>query len=91
MQRYTKTAMLLHWLSAGLIVAAFSMGLVMVDIPGITPTKLKYYSWHKWMGVTALALAAIRLLWRKANMPPAHPLSMPASQVKAADATHVQL
>jgi len=91
MQRYTKTAMLLHWLSAGLIVAAFSMGLVMVDIPGITPTKLKYYSWHKWMGVTVLALAAVRLLWRKANTPPPHPLGMPAWQMKAADATHVLL
>ena len=50
MQRYTPIAMLLHWLIALLIVAAFTMGLVMTDIPGITPTKLKYFSWHKGMG-----------------------------------------
>ena len=48
MQRYTRFAILLHWLIAVLIIGAFAMGLVMTDIPGITPTKLKYYSWHKW-------------------------------------------
>ncbi|TWI61509.1 cytochrome b561 [Pseudoduganella lurida] len=91
MLRYTKPAMLLHWLIAVLIVAAFTMGLVMVDIPGFTPTKLKYFSWHKWMGVTVLALAALRLLWRRANRPPPHPASMPQWQVRAADFTHVLL
>jgi cytochrome b561 len=91
MLRYTKPAMLLHWLIAVLIVAAFTMGLVMVDIPGFTPTKLKYFSWHKWMGVTVLALAALRLLWRRANRPPPHPASLPQWQVKAADLTHVLL
>ncbi|MTV54076.1 cytochrome b [Pseudoduganella buxea] len=91
MTRYTRTAMLLHWLIAILIVGAFTMGLVMTDIPGFTPTKLKYYSWHKWAGVTVLALAALRLLWRRANRPPPHPPGLPAWQAKAADATHVLL
>jgi cytochrome b561 len=91
MQRYTKPAMVLHWLIALLIVAAFTMGLVMVDIPGFTPTKLKYFSWHKWMGVTVLLLAAVRLLWRHANRPPPHPASMAQWQAKAADVTHVLL
>eukprot|EP01041_Mallomonas_annulata_P016017 gene16017-33682_t len=70
MQRYSKTAMLLHWLVAILIIAAFFLGLTMVDIKGFSPTKLKYYSWHKWLGVTVLLLAAVRILWRKANVPP---------------------
>jgi len=91
MQSYTKTAKTLHWLIAVLIVAAFTMGLVMVDIPGFTPTKLKYFSWHKWLGVTVLALAALRLLWRHRNRPPTHPVGMPVWQVKAADYTHVLL
>ncbi|MBC7859340.1 MAG: cytochrome b [Burkholderiaceae bacterium] len=90
MQRYTKTAISLHWLIALLIVAAFGLGLVMTDIPGITPTKLKYYSWHKWLGVTVFALACARLLWRRLNAPPP-PATMPAWQVKAADAVHVLL
>ena len=91
MQRYTTTAIILHWLTALLIISAFVMGLVMVDIPGLTPTKLKYFSWHKWLGVTVLAIAAIRLLWRKANVSPPHPASMVAWQKKAADAMHVLL
>lgn len=91
MQRYTKTAMLLHWLTALLIVAAFTLGLIMTDIPGITPTKLKYYSWHKWLGVTVLALACLRLLWRQFNTAPPHPASMAVWQKKSAGAMHVLL
>ena len=91
MQRYTKTAMLLHWLTALLIIAAFFLGLTMVDIHGITPTKLKYYSWHKWLGVTVLGVAAIRLLWRKANKPPPPLASIPAWQHKVADGMHYLL
>ncbi|MET3131035.1 cytochrome b561 [Oxalobacteraceae bacterium GrIS 1.11] len=91
MQRYTKTAILLHWLTALLIVGAFALGLIMTDIAGITPTKLKYYSWHKWLGVTVLGLACLRLLWRLANAPPPHPAGIPDWQKKAADAMHVML
>jgi cytochrome b561 len=91
MQRYTKTAMLIHWLTALLIIAAFFLGLTMTEIHGITPTKLKYYSWHKWLGVTVLLLAVLRVLWRRANQPPPHPLGMPAWQAMAADATHLLL
>ncbi|OEZ62229.1 cytochrome b [Duganella sp. HH105] len=91
MQRYTKTAMLLHWLTALLIIAAFFLGLTMVDIHGITPTKLKYYSWHKWLGVTVLGVAAIRLLWRSANRPPQPLASIPAWQHKVADGMHYLL
>ena len=91
MQRYTKTAMLLHWLIALMIVAAFFLGLTMVSIPGFTPTKLKYFSWHKWLGVTVLALAAIRLLWRRANRPPAPLVSIAPWQHKVADGVHYLL
>ena len=87
-ERYTTTAIVFHWLIAVLIVGAFIMGLVMTDIPGITPTKLKYYSWHKWAGVTVLALAALRLLWRLTHRAPAYPAGMPAWQKGAAHGLH---
>ena len=90
-QRYTKVAIVLHWLIAVLIIGAFTMGLVMTDMPGISPTKLKYYSWHKWAGVTILALAALRLLWRLGHKPPAHPAALPAWQRQAADGLHTLL
>ena len=90
-QRYTLTAIVFHWLIAVLIVGAFTMGLVMTDIPGITPTKLKYYSWHKWAGVTVMALAVLRLLWRLFNAAPAYEDAMPAWQKNAAHALHGML
>jgi cytochrome b561 len=91
MQRYTKPAMLLHWLTALLIIAAFFLGLTMTEIHGITPTKLKYYSWHKWLGVTVLLLAVLRVLWRRANQPPPPVAGMSALQHQAADAVHYLL
>ncbi|HZV67659.1 MAG TPA: cytochrome b [Telluria sp.] len=90
-QRYTHTAMVFHWLIALLIVGTFSLGLVMTDIPGLTPTKLKYFSWHKWAGVTVLTLAALRLLWRLTNPAPAYPSGMPDWQQRAAHGLHVLL
>jgi cytochrome b561 len=88
MQRYTTTAIVLHWLIALLIIGAFTLGLVMTDIPGFSPTKLRYYSWHKWAGVTVLLLAAVRLLWRLKNRPPELSASMPAWQRGAAHGLH---
>jgi cytochrome b561 len=88
MLRYTKVAVALHWLIALLIVSAFSLGVTMVDIPGITPTKLKYFSWHKWIGVTVLGLACVRLLWRLTHPAPAYPDSMPAWQKSASSGLH---
>ncbi len=88
MQRYTGVAILFHWLIALMIIAAFTMGLIMTDMPGISPTKLKYYSWHKWAGVTILALAALRLLWRLTHPAPPYPATMPLWQKTAANALH---
>ncbi|KFI06144.1 cytochrome b [Massilia sp. BSC265] len=88
MQRYTFPAIALHWLIALLIIGTFTLGLVMTDIPGITPTKLKYFNWHKWAGVTVLLLAALRLLWRLFRHPPAYADEMPAWQRGAAHGLH---
>ncbi len=91
MLRYTRPAILFHWLIALLIIGAFTLGLVMTDIPGLTPTKLKYYSWHKWAGVTVLALAALRLLWRLAHRPPVYPATMKRWEQSAAHHLHTLL
>lgn len=90
-KKYGGVAILLHWLIALMIVGTFTLGLVMVDIPGLTPAKLKYFSWHKWAGVTILALACLRLLWRLTHAAPPYPGSMPRWQIGAAHATHFLL
>lgn len=86
--RYTGTAMLLHWLVALLIFAGFGLGLTMVDM-GFSTQKLKFYSWHKWIGISIFLLVAIRLVWRLTHAAPALPTTMPAWQRRAAHESHI--
>lgn len=88
MLHYSRFAVLLHWLIALLIISAFALGVTMVDIPGITPTKLRYFSWHKWLGVTVLGLAGVRILWRLTHPAPAYPDGIPDWQKTAAHGLH---
>ncbi|MDE1179790.1 cytochrome b [Paraburkholderia sp.] len=89
--RYTRIAMSLHWVIAALIVWGFALGWIMTDIPGFTPTKLRYFSWHKWIGVTVLVLAVLRVVWRALNRPPALPAGMHDWEKRAAHAGHALL
>ena len=84
--RYTLPAIALHWLLALMILGAFGFGLYMTGLP-FSPARLKLYNWHKWAGVTILALTVLRLLWRLSHRPPAPP-AMPAWQQQAYRATH---
>jgi cytochrome b561 len=86
--RYHGAAIALHWLIAVLIVGGFYLGWIMTDIPGFTPTKLKYFSWHKWIGVTVLMLAVARVLWRATHRAPALDSATPAWQKAAAHVVH---
>ncbi len=90
MQRYHRLSIFFHWLVALLIIAAFALGSVMSDMK-ISPTKLQYYSWHKWLGVTILALVALRLLSRLLTGAPAYPDSMKKWEKQVASGTHVLL
>jgi cytochrome b561 len=85
-QRYTATAIGLHWLLALLLVGTFSLGVYMHELP-FSPSRLQYYSWHKWAGVTILLLSFVRLAWRITHRPPAD-VAMPTWQATAAHATH---
>ena len=85
--RYTPTAIALHWVAGALILGNLAFGLYMVDLP-LSPAKLKYYSWHKWAGVTIFLLSAARLMWRLTHAAPALPATMPAWQRAAANASH---
>ena len=84
--RYTGPAIAFHWLLALVIVGTFGVGLYMSDLP-VSPSRLKLYSWHKWAGVTILALSILRLLWRLGHRPPAH-LPMRAWQARVVQITH---
>ncbi len=76
--RYDRVAIALHWLLALMLVSSFGVGLYMADLP-MSPTRLKVYNWHKWAGVTILALSALRLAWRLSHRPPALPAAIEAA------------
>lgn len=76
--RYTLPAILLHWLLALCLIGLLVFGWYMVGLP-FSPTKLKFYNWHKWAGVTILVLSALRLVWRISHRPPALPERMAAA------------
>lgn len=90
MQRYPTASIILHWFIAILIIAAFILGSYMTDLR-ISPTKLKLYSWHKWLGVTILGFVAIRLLVRLFKGAPNYPNSMQQWEKHAANGTHIGL
>ena len=88
-ERYGTVAIAMQWLLAIAIVATFCVGRYMTAL-GMSPTRLKLFNWHKWAGMTILALSALRLLWRLTHLPPAD-LVMPAWQRRAAHWTHLAL
>jgi len=89
-QNYTRTAIGLHWIMALLIIAAFLLGLVMTDMP-FSMTKLKYFSWHKWLGVTVFLLAIVRVGWRLTHPAPTMVATIPKAQKLLAEAVHYLL
>ena len=88
--KYTYPAIVFHWLLAILIIASFSFGLYMVELP-FSPARIKQYNWHKWAGITILTLSAARLLWRLTHRPPTLNAAIPGWQKKISQATHLLL
>ena len=90
MQRYTRVAISLHWIIAAVILVTFALGIYMHELE-LSPTKLRLYSYHKWIGVTIFLLVLFRLAWRLTHRPPPPPAGMPAWQHRAAAAAHALL
>jgi len=84
--RYTGVAIGFHWLLALMIIVSFSVGWYMSDL-SMSPTRLKLFNWHKWAGITILALSALRLLWRLTHRPPPD-VPGPRWQQRMAHLTH---
>lgn len=89
-QRYTPAAIALHWIAAILILCNLTLGLYMTGLE-LSPQKLRYISWHKWIGVTVLLVSAARLLWRLEHEVPALPWTMKPWEQGLARAGHFLL
>lgn len=88
--RYTKTAITLHWLVALIIFTTFPLGVYMHELT-LSPLKLKLVSYHKWLGITIFLLTVIRLAWRVTHTPPLLPDTIPLWQQRAAHGLHFLL
>ena len=69
---YTLVAQALHWLTVLMILAILPVAWVMVSLPK-GPEQDWAYVVHRSLGVTILAVVAVRLAWRAANPPPPQP------------------
>ena len=90
MPRYSGVAIALHWTSAVLVLCGFALGLYMAGL-AFSPAKLRYVSWHKWIGITIFLVAAARIAWRHARPPPPLPDFVPAWQQRVAHLSHLAL
>ena len=86
--RYTRTAILLHWLIAALVLAMLVLGEVMTGVPRQTPMRGALFNFHKSLGLLVLALVVARLAWRLAHRPPPLPLDIPPWNRQLAGITH---
>lgn len=87
--RYTRTAMTLHWVMAVLIVG----NLLLVWVVDWLPEDMvrPVIDTHKSIGITVLGLALLRILWRLTHQPPAMPTSYPRVERLGAHAAHFLL
>ncbi|WP_101924921.1 MULTISPECIES: cytochrome b [Luteimonas] len=88
--RWGGVSQLLHWLVVLLILSTGLIGLLMGDMRN-SPTKIEVYALHKSLGLTILALAALRVLWRLYAGAPRPVPGTPAWQARLASLTHVAL
>jgi cytochrome b561 len=86
--RYTRVAVVLHWIVAAIVLAQFPLGWWMQEIPKQPPgPRAEMFNLHKSIGLAILALMIARLAWRMGHVPPALP-PMPRWQAITARSTH---
>lgn len=88
--RWGGISQLLHWMVAILILVMAYLGLTMGDLPN-GPDKIKTYALHKSIGITILALVALRLLWRLYAGTPRPVPGSPRWQERIASLTHAAI
>ena len=87
-ERYTRTAMLLHWLIAAAVLAQIGFGRYLQNIPRSTPDRTVLVNYHKSVGMVIGLLIVVRIAWRLSHKPPPLPASLPLWERRAALANH---
>jgi cytochrome b561 len=87
--RYTRTAIILHWLVAALMLANVTLVWIVDFLP--EDSQRPVIDTHKSIGITVLGLALLRLLWRAGHPPPALPADYARWEQRSAHAAHLAL
>ena len=89
--RYTRTASVLHWLVAIMVIGQIGWGWWMLGIAKqpVGP-RVDAFNLHKSVGITIFLLMLLRIMWRARHLPPPFP-AMPSWQLRLAHATHFLL
>ncbi|KAB8314749.1 cytochrome b [Tolypothrix campylonemoides VB511288] len=85
--RWGHVSQALHWLVVLLIAAIAIIGLTMGELPNGVQ-KIRLYALHKSLGLTLLALVALRIAWRLAAGAPPPVAGTPRWQAAIASVTH---
>jgi cytochrome b561 len=87
--RYSRVAILLHWLVGAALLAQIGFGSLLDEIaPRATPARAGVINLHKSFGLVLALLIVARLAWRLRHPAPPWPESMPAWQQSAAQIGH---
>jgi cytochrome b561 len=86
--RYSPSMQALHWLIAALMFAVLPLAWSMVGMPRTAPNRELLYMLHRSVGVTILALMAVRLVLRATRGVPAEPADLPRWMAGVAVASH---
>jgi cytochrome b561 len=90
--RYTRIAVLLHWLIALALFGQIAFGFLVSDIaPQDTPARSAVVNLHKSIGIVLGVLIIARLAWRLSHTPPPWPASMTIGERRAARVVHIAL
>ncbi|WHZ10251.1 MAG: hypothetical protein OJF60_000690 [Burkholderiaceae bacterium] len=87
-QRYNRTAIVLHWLIGVALLGQLAFGWFVSEIPRNTPPRGYFVNLHKSVGITLGVLIVLRLAWRLTHQPPPMPPFMKRWQQRAALAIH---
>lgn len=88
--RWGAVSQLLHWLIVALLAVQTTLGLIGLELP-LGVEKLATLARHESLGITILALALIRLLWRWMNPTPTLPDNLRPHERLLARLTHAGL
>lgn len=89
--RYSRTAIVLHWLLAAALAAQISFGWFLDEVARGTPERTIYVNLHKSSGMLIGLVILLRLYWRLTHRAPALPQSTPVWKRSAARCSHVLL